>query len=192
MELKRLNKLLSNWKFEFQYFWDDFITNIKNVWYWLPIVWHDRNWDYSFIYLILQHKLKAQAKYMDNKGTHLYSKRDAEVMMTCVKLIDKVKYEYYRFEPLDYYTDKHWFTPDLEMLGENYGENFEENFDDYFARYPLIYKKVLKGEGPFKITGINPKDIKHKMAMNIAHINSYRAQNLLFKILNENINKWWD
>jgi len=28
--------------------------------------------------------------------------------------------------------------------------------------------------------------------MNICHINQKRAQDLLFKIVNENINSWWD
>ena len=65
----------------------------------------------------------------------------------------------------------------------------EENFDDYFKKYPLIYKRVMNGEGPFKLDG---NDDKKRIAMNIGHINDERAQDLLFKIMNENINKWWD
>ena len=65
----------------------------------------------------------------------------------------------------------------------------EENFDDYFAKYPLIYKRVMNGEGWLKIEDENDKD---RIASNIAHINHDRARKLLFKIIEQNIEKWWD
>jgi hypothetical protein len=34
--------------------------------------------------------------------------------------------------------------------------------------------------------------MKKLIAMNIAHINQDRAHKLLFKIMEENIQKWWD
>ena len=66
----------------------------------------------------------------------------------------------------------------------------EENFDDYFKKYPLIYKRVLNGEGVFGREG--RKEDKQVIAMNIAHINHDRARKLLFKIMEENIERWWD
>ena len=33
---------------------------------------------------------------------------------------------------------------------------------------------------------------KQKIAMNIGHINHDRARALLFKLMNENIERWWD
>jgi hypothetical protein len=39
---------------------------------------------------------------------------------------------------------------------------------------------------PFK------KKTKAGVAINIAHINHLRAKRLLFSILEENIEKWWD
>ena len=50
----------------------------------------------------------------------------------------------------------------------------------------------MKGEGPFTLEGTDSEDIKQRVAMNIGRINDKRAQDLLFKIMNENINKWWD
>lgn len=178
------------WKFKYQYLWKDFKTGVKNIVYWIPIIWKDRNWDYRYIYTILQHKLKAQSKYIGNRGNHVTAKRDAEIMMTCVRLIDKVGDEFYSSEQMDYHKDKHWFTPsEKEGYSEWNSRTIEENFDDYFAKYPLIYKRVMNGEGPFKLDG---NDDKKRIAMNIGHINDKRAQDLLFKIINENINKWWD
>ena len=187
---KMWRNLSLNWEFEYQYLWRDFKIGVKNIIYWLPIIWKDRNWDHRYIYTILQHKLKAQSKYIGDRGNHISAERDAEIMMSCVRLIDKVGEEFYSSEYSDYHKDKHWFTPaEKEGYAEWNSRTLEENFEDYFAKYPLIYKRVMNGEGPFKLDGSNDKQ---RIAMNIGHINEKRAHDLLFKIMNENINKWWD
>jgi len=189
---KLTNRISSRWEFKYRYFWRDFKTGIKNIIYWLPIIWKDRNWDNHYIYNILQHKLKAQSKYIGDRDHHVTAKRDAEVMMTCVRLIDKVGDEFYSSEYSDYHKDKHWFnTNEKEGYSTWNSRTLEENFDDYFKKYPLIYKRVLAGEGPFQPISFKQED-KQRIAMNIGHINDKRAQDLLFKIMNENINKWWD
>ena len=179
-----------NWEFEYQYLWRDFKIGVKNIIYWLPIIWKDRNWDHRYIYTILQHKLKSQSKYIGDRGNHISAERDAEIMMSCVRLIDKVGEEFYGSEYTNYHKDKHWFTPvEKEGYAEWNSRTLEDYFEDYFAKYPLIYKRVMNGEGPFKLDGSNDKQ---RIAMNIGHINEKRAHDLLFKIMNENINKWWD
>ena len=50
----------------------------------------------------------------------------------------------------------------------------------------------MNGEGLYTLDGRDESDMKRLIAMNISHINQKRAQDLLFKILNENINRWWD
>lgn len=192
---KIVNSISLKWEFKYQYLWRDFKTGVKNTIYWLPIIWKDRNWDHRYIYTILQHKLKAQSKYIGGRDYHVTSKRDSEIMMTCVRLIDKVGEGFYTSEYQDYHKDKHWFTPaEKEGYSTWNSRILEENFDDYFAKYPLIYKRVIKGEGSWPITldGTDSEDIKQRVAMNIGHINDKRAQDLLFKIMNENIKRWWD
>jgi hypothetical protein len=48
----------------------------------------------------------------------------------------------------------------------------------------------MNGEGVFSLEGRD--DDKQVIAMNIGHINQDRAHKLLFKILESNINSWWD
>jgi hypothetical protein len=48
----------------------------------------------------------------------------------------------------------------------------------------------MNGEGVFSLKG--REDDKHVIAMNIAHLNHDRARKLLFKIMEENIEGWWD
>jgi len=56
-----------------------------------------------------------------------------------------------------------------------------ERFDEYFKKYPLIYRMVPDLNAP-----------KSRIAFNIAKINEERAHKLLFKILEQNIRRWWD
>ena len=69
---------------------------------------------------------------------------------------------------------------------------FTNNLDEFFKKYPLVYKKVMKGEGPFTLDGRDESEIKRIIAMNIAHINQDRARKLLFKVLEQKIERWWD
>lgn len=187
---KTMKKLKLWWNREGRYYIRTFKTGVQNIWYWFPIIWKDRNWDYSYIFNIMMHKLKAQAKYIKNKNRYVRAERDAEVMMTCVRLMQLVKDDTYSGEYMDYHKEEHWFEDIEDKPGYYSWESklIEENFDDYFKKYPLIYKRVLNGEGVFKRKG----DDKQVIAMNIAYINHDRARKLLFKIMEENIERWWD
>jgi len=180
------------WKFEGQYFFRDFKIGIKNIIYWFPIIWKDRNWDHRYIFDIFAHKLKVQAEYIGKYGLHLNNWKDERDMMTCVRLIEKIKDEWYSMEYMDYHKTEHWFEPCEDKPGYSTWESreLEENFDDYFSKYPLIYKRVMNGEGVFNREG--REDDKQIIAMNIAKINHERARKLLFKIMEQKIEGWWD
>jgi hypothetical protein len=158
-----------------------FFRRIHNLYRWLPIIWKDQDWDDFYIFEILKFKLKNQAKYIDKRGIHLSAKRDAEIMMLCVRLIDKVQDEYYGTEYFNYHDSKFIFI-DSESHPGMYEMELEqklEHFDDYFKKYPLIAKQVVEED-------------KHRKAFKIAKINEERAHKLLFKILEQNIRRWWD
>lgn len=176
-------------KWELPYYPKYFIEGVKNLIRWFPIIWKDRNWDHHYIWEIMKFKLSNQSKYIGTKDRHISAKRDAEIMMTCVRLIDKIQSEYYSSEYMDYHKSEfHWDDyedkPDHKQLRI---EELNENFDDYFSKYFLIYKKVRKSRKT-----LFPKKTKQGIAMNIAYINHQRAKKLLFNILENNIERWWD
>lgn len=179
------------WENDGKYLHTTIKRGIKSIWYWLPIIWKDRHWDSHYIFEIMKHKLKAQSKYIGERDIHTRAKRDAEIMMTCVRLMEKVQDEFYSSEYMDYHQTKNWFEPVADQPGYSTWESreLEENFDDYFKKYPLIYKRALAGEGIFTPSHDNDKQ---RIAMNIGHINHDRARKLLFKIMEENISNWWD
>ena len=180
------------WDFDGRYLHLQFKRGIKNLIYWLPVIWKDRNWDDHYIFEVLKHKLKAQAKYIGDRDFHTRAQLDAKRMKLCVKLIQLVQDETYQMEYMDYHKDRVWFTDVEDRPGNSLynSEVVSENFDDFFKKYSLVYKRVLKGEGPFNLEG--REDDKKIIAMNIAHVNQERVHKLLFKILEQNIRGWWD
>lgn len=182
------------WNFEGRYYHKFLREGIANIIYWFPIIWKDRNWDSHYIFEILKHKLKAQANYIGGKDRHTRAQLDAKRMRLCVKLIEKVQEGDYAMEYMGYSKDRHWFTDCEDRPGSSLwnSETISENYDEYFKKYKLIYKRVMKGEGVFTLDGRDDNDLKRVIAQNIAHLNHDRARKLLFKIMQENIEGWWD
>lgn len=182
------------WKFEGTYWYRNLKQGVKNLWYWFPIIWKDRDWDQHYIFEVLKHKLKAQAKYIGDIDRHSSAQQDARRMNICIKLIELCQDETYTREYRDYVRDRSWFeqckVKPQYLTWQN--EIIAETLDDFFKKYPLIYKRVMNGEGPFTLDGGNEKEIKRRIAMNICHINQQRAHKLLFKIIEQNIEQWWD
>lgn len=176
-------------RFDAPYLHREIIQGVKNLIRWFPTIWKDRDWDDHYIWEIMKVKIKNQSKYIGRYDRHLSAKRDSEIMMTCVRLIDKIQTEYYQGEYMDYFQSEfHWDDcedrPDYKQLRIEY---ISENFDEYFKIYPRIYKQVINAEKT-----IFSRDDKNGIAMNIAHINQQRALTLLFKMMENNILKWWD
>jgi hypothetical protein len=76
-----------------------------------------------------------------------------------------------------------WYTVEDTVNGEEY--------DDFFKKYPRQYKRVLSGEVNRYRIQIEEKD-KRTIAMEISHENQKRCKDLIFKIMLENIERWWD
>lgn len=159
------------------------IRRIKNLIRWFPIIWKDQDWDDHYIWEILKFKLKNQAEYIGNHDRHTRAKRDSQIMMLCVRLIEKVQSEYYSSEYMDYHESDYNFVDSKDFPGMYELDIVEksERFDEFFKKYPLVYRCVPDLNAP-----------KSRIAIQIAHMNHKRARKLLFNILEKNIEGWWD
>ena len=171
----------------------NFIKSIKNLIRWFPIIWKDKDWDDHFIWEILKTKLKHQADYISKHDRHTTSQYDAQKMRLCISLIEKIQDEFYGMEYMDYHVCTFNFIPynDKEGYSELEINELSENFDEYFDKYKASVRKVMKDNSlqVYKLTNI---DYKKSLAMNVAHYNEKKAQDLLFKLLNKHIRGWWD
>ena len=177
----------------------EFRSSVNKLIRWFPIIWKDRDWDDHYIWEIMKNKLRWQAKYIGDRDFHTRAALDAKRMRLCANLIDKVQDGFYGGEYMDYYESKWNFLdiPDKPGYKELDMQTTSENFDDYFKKYPLVYKKVL-ADKKLQIFGIEARDgetevdAKQRIAMNIGRYNHERARKLLFRIMEENIEGWWD
>jgi hypothetical protein len=160
-----------------------FFKRIYNLYRWFPIIWKDQDWDDHYIWEIWKFKLRNQAKYIGGKDRHVRAKRDAEIMLLCARLMDKIQDEYYQDEYADYHKSEIIFKDSDQCTDCKEIDIIEtsEHFDDYFAKYPLIYRTVPDLQAS-----------KLKIALHIARINEERAKKLLFTLLERNILRWWD
>ena len=178
-----LYKIKLWWDFEGRYYHKMFIKGIKNLWNWFPVIWKDRDHDQHYIYEVLIHKLEKQAKYIRERDRHTNAKREAEKMLLCARLARIQQEDTYSYEFLDYLdqdiefipTDEtgKWFTVESTIT--------RDNLTEYFNKYSRQYKLMYKGN----------KDNK-SIAIEIANNNQKCSRKLLFKIMEENIDKWWD
>lgn len=179
--MKPLRKLRIWWLYEARYYHKDFIYGIKNLIYWFPIIWKDRNWNNSYIWDIMIQKFKSEVKYINSGNSHIHTKRDAEIITTCVKLMERIKNDYYDSEHLDYH--------DFEIHVNDYGPGLKkievetkwECYDMYFKKYLLVYNKITKQY---------PDIDKGTIAIYMAYENHKRARKLLFNLMENNIGKW--
>lgn len=175
------------WKFDGRYLHKDFINGVKNLWKWLPVIWKDRDWDAHFIWQIMMFKIKNQAKYIGGRDFHTRAKRDAQIMMTCVRLMEKVSEESYRMEYMDYCEDDFDFVPtDNPEYSELKITPISEKFDEYFAKRKSAYRFIMKNGGRFG------NDDKKRTAMGMGHYQHEKARRILFTLLERNVECWWD
>jgi len=170
-----------------------FISQIKNLIRWFPIIWNDRDWSHDYIFDILKAKLKFQALHISKHDNHTCAAYDAERMLCCVRLIEKIQDEYYAGEYMDYAELKfNWLAkgkPELELY-ELQVDEISENYDAYFDKHKAAVRKVLTDK-KLQIFDLNGQRYKQNLAMNVAQYNEKRAQDLLFRLLNRDIRGWW-
>ncbi len=189
-----LERIALWWRFDGRYMHKEFARGIKNLWRWFPTIWKDRDWDDQFIFEIIRVKLENQAKYIGSRDLHTTAKRDAEIMRLVAKLIKLQQDDFYSMEYMDYHDTKYDFVPtdETKKWYEMQDTLLSERFDEYFAKYPIQYKKVISCEINRFRRSEDPIENKKLIAMEIAHENHERCRTLIFKIMNNHIERWWD
>lgn len=162
----------------------NFLIGCKNIIKWTPTLFKDRDWDQYHIYTILQKKIEFQRKEIvyANRSTRVW--QDNRDMTIILNLLQRVKNGYYECEHTDYYEMKVETIPvDGTSLKQMKFEVLSERYDEYLNKHKSSARKVLKEEGEID---------KETLCMLVARHNQERARKLLFNMLNEKIEGWWD
>jgi hypothetical protein len=168
----------------------NFTRGIKSLIDWLPVIWKDRHWDDTYVFEILKHKIELQREYLVKSNRHTRIEADNRDMTNVLNLIERVQQEYYAIEYMDYVDSKF----DFVSTGDQYkGEDtytmeetiVSENYDAFLKKYPNSVRAVMKKD-------MRTATDKGLLCLYVAHYNQEKAHKLLFKLLSERINYWWD
>ena len=175
-------KLYRWFKWEFKYIPRNIAQGIKNLLKWYPIIWKDRDWDNHFIFETLKFKLKNTANYLVKYDRYVGVEDDVRYIRICEKLIQRIQDDYYQMEYQDYVVQE-MYTVD----GSLKFKTIKDDSLNFIKQHPNTYKKVVA----------NPKYKSYIQNNNgtclaIGIERHLKARKLLFKILEEKIEGWWD
>lgn len=67
------------------------IRGISNIWRWKKTIWHDRDYDYHYIYEVLKTKLNFQKEYIEKYQIHEGWESYAKQIEECIQLIEDLQ-----------------------------------------------------------------------------------------------------
>jgi len=153
------------------------ITSIKNVLRWIPIIWRDRNWDHTFLYIILQFKLSNMEKYLRKYGSSINAEKDADRIKTCVNLLKRLMNDEYHDKVFKKHDEK-WGKPEFNWIELKDQPKYKEL---KIKRLNVITEK--------------DKEQEEKEYDNLIKIGNYSKQqdiDYLFETIRKYHQGWWD
>ncbi len=175
-----------------------FLKNItlgfKNLKYWLPIIWKDRDWDDSYITEILIKKLEKQRDYfLSDKPIISNAKKYAGQMQKVIDGLNKTKddFEYY-YIPASQEFDKKWgevilhWDPITEK-GEDYKELIEDGEDP-----SQLFQLRIEREGIKTPEDKEQCSKEYREMMKSVRDRYMKDKVNLYRYLARHIDFWWD
>lgn len=178
-------KIYRWFKWDFKHSPRRFVSGIKNLWKWFPIIFKDRDWDHYYIYEVLKFKINNTADYIENNNRHIGCREEVRYMRICVKLIDMVQSGFYSDEMHSYWETKMRTEPTEDGLYSVEFDDIKNDLSAYISKYPNDKRRALKSK-------FNNIDSDKSLAIVMSHIRTERANKILFLILNQRMQGWWD
>ena len=180
-------------RWDAKHFHRDVIQGFKNLWKWFPIVWKDRDWDDYYIFEVLKFKIKNTANLTKKNQRFVGWESQVRHMRICEKLITLIQDEYYSHEYFDYYDSTFSFekiedSDDFEMKSEV----TRDDLQSYIKKYPNTKRFVMNHPRYSKFIDPMSESTDSRLAMVMGIARHEKAKKLLFKILEQKIESWWD
>lgn len=155
------------------------IWQIKNVIKWLPKIWNQYDFDYSYSIEVFKFQLEKQAEFLESdRAITLSAKNKASRIRMVLRLMEKVYNEDYALE----------YTDEFEKI---YGKGSSDvNFVN--TKNPNLFSMKKK----YELTESKEKIREMGQVYNNLFLNSVekqkRAHKLLWDLIEHNIQGWWD
>jgi hypothetical protein len=175
------------WRYYTPIWFNEIVTGISNLIKWTSTIYKDRDWDKHYIFEMLKFKLIQQRKELVGANRHTGIEDTNRYITICLNLIEHIQEETYNLEYQNYVRERMWFSDNGDGTSTWNSEIEMENFSGYFKKYSNQTKYLLN-----KKPRLGLPENKMELALKLSDLNQSRCQTLLFKILNEKINTWWD
>lgn len=73
----------------------DIKRGISNLWKWRKIIYRDRDWDWAYMYELLEYKMRCMAKYHEDYGQVVSSPHIASDLRRAADLLHRIRREDY-------------------------------------------------------------------------------------------------
>ena len=153
-----------------------FFENIKRLFYWIPIIWKDRDYDQIFLFRIIYYKLLSMKKfYKSDKAMGMPADKNAKDINKALMVLNRIINDEYEDNAFICH-DKKWGDIEFSTIKLPH-KNYKLN---------MIRKNVITEEDEEK-----EKKEFHKC---LEHSDKQRKQDLdyLFKIMKKYVFEWWD
>lgn len=150
---------------------ENFVEFVRKLIAYIPVLWRDRDWDYAYIYILLEFKLQRMEKCLLN-GHHEID--NYKQLGRAIELLGRLK------------DDAYYFTTPLYLEHEKKWGKLIWLKDDHPLDVKLVRENVKTRED-WKQWSIESMEM-HK------ELDDQKKQNKaeFFKLLHDNIERWWD
>jgi hypothetical protein len=161
-----------------------FFESIQTVIKWFPVIWKDRQWDHTYLFIIMRKKLVMMRDlFNSDRAIAEGSKKRAKEMDECIVILDRIidDFCYGRkcYDAIDekYGKTRYGFEPSYDSSGEYTDKYCQMTFFRMYADTP---EKQQEASEMFK------------RCMEVEEEERKDDYDKLFKLLNKNVRGWWD
>jgi hypothetical protein len=111
----------------------DIHLGLRNLWTWLPIIWQDRQHDWTFLTTLLEFKLRRMERFYRLYSVHAGASADARNMLICAALCKRLSTDDY--VPISTYFRSHHSIEHDEMLARQDNEYLGRMFRKHLRKW---------------------------------------------------------
>lgn len=160
---------------------------IKRLFKWIPVIWNQYDFDYSYSLEVFKLKLSEQADFLESDRSNTMSaKSNAKRIRTAIELMDRVYSDYYIEQYIDMVHDKYGERGFIETELIDKDDLPEEMKGEKLYETELIWLRSMTDEEK------EEAEQYYTDMINLGRIKQNRASILLWKFIEHNIENWWD
>lgn len=120
-----------------------FKESMGSLIFWLPIIWKDRDWDYIYLLILMEAKMRKMKNFFVENGQLAHSKKELKKMEIAASLLKRIRESKYSDDLINKYIKKYNFN--ISRVGRKISEEEKVcikkimEYEEYMLRQDLEY-----------------------------------------------------